>query len=143
VLGAKTPALKFRILEQALLEQAAGCLTRHPAVAFALREFEVAPHPGSIADVTGRIGLSPRRFGAVFEDEVGLTPKRFCRVRRFQRVLRRIATGRPFEWANLALSCGYYDQAHFINDFRAFSGISPTTYLRDRTEHLNHVPLPD
>jgi len=72
---------------------------------------------------------------------VGLTPKLYCRVQRFQQVLRLLDTGRPFDWANVALACGYYDQAHFIRDFRAFSGLSPTTYLRNRGEHLNHVPM--
>jgi AraC-like DNA-binding protein len=45
------------------------------------------------------------------------------------------------DWAAVAVNCGYYDQAHFINDFRNFSGLSPTGYLRVRNSHLNHVPL--
>jgi AraC-like DNA-binding protein len=143
VLEARTPAARFRILEESLLALANGCLERHPAVGFALKQFQVVPGGRSIADVTDEIGLSPRRFSQVFEEEVGLTPKLYCRVRRFQQVLRVIHQGQPFEWANLALACGYYDQAHFIHDFRAFSGISPTAYLRDKTEHLNHVPLVD
>jgi transcriptional regulator GlxA family with amidase domain len=64
-------------------------------------------------------------------------------VRRFQRVLRRIGTGQPVEWAAVAVDCGYFDQAHFIRDFHAFSGINPSTYIAHRTEHLNHVPLVD
>jgi AraC-like DNA-binding protein len=39
------------------------------------------------------------------------------------------------------MDCGYFDQAHFIHDFKAFSGMSPTTYLARKTEHLNHVPV--
>jgi AraC-like DNA-binding protein len=143
LLEAGTPPAKLRILEQSLLAYAADRLERHPAVAFALREFHGLPHARTIADVTGQIGLSAKRFIQVFSGEVGLTPKLFCRVRRFQRVLRRIGAGRPVEWAAVAADCGYFDQAHFIHDFRAFSGINPSTYIAQRTEHLNHVPLLD
>jgi AraC-like DNA-binding protein len=43
------------------------------------------------------------------------------------------------DWAEVALSCGYYDQAHFIHDFRAFSGLTPTGYRTARTAFQNHV----
>jgi len=141
LLEAGSADAKFRVLEQTLLEQAAERLERHPAVAFALNEFRGAPHTRTIADVTGQIGLSAKRFIQVFSGEVGLTPKLFCRVRRFQRALRRIGAGRPVEWAAVAADSGYFDQAHFIRDFRAFSGINPSAYVAGRTEHLNHVPL--
>lgn len=141
LLAAPAPAGKFRLLEQALLAAATRPLARHPAVAFALREFRRAPHALTIADVTGRVGLSGRHFGELFGAEVGLTPKLFCRVRRFQTLLQRIEAGRPIDWADLAAACGYYDQAHCIRDFRAFSGLSPTAYLAQRGEHPNHVPL--
>jgi AraC-like DNA-binding protein len=141
MLEAGTPQAKLQVLEQTLLARAAQRLQRHPAVAFALHEFHGLPHTRTIAEVTGQIGLSAKRFIEVFRGEVGLTPKLFCRVRRFQRVLRSIGAGRPVEWAAVAVDCGYFDQAHFIRDFRAFSGINPSTYAAQRTEHLNHVPL--
>src|SRR5215471_15692147 len=74
LLEGQTPDARFQILERALFEQAAR-FTRHPAVAFALSEFSRVPHDRSIGEVTGQIGLSPRRFIQVFNDEVGLTPK--------------------------------------------------------------------
>jgi AraC-like DNA-binding protein len=93
--------------------------------------------------VTNAVGLSQGRFIDRFRDEVGLTPKLFCRVRRFQEVVRRVHRAREVDWTDVALSCGYFDQAHFINDFRAFSGLSPTTYMAWKGDHQNHVPLPD
>lgn len=144
---AQTPEMKFRILEQALLSHARLPLTPHPAVAFALREFQgVPPYPQhlptrTISDVTEQIGLSPRRFIQIFSEEVGLTPKLFCRVLRFQEALRMIGRVQQVGWANIALTCGYFDQAHFIHDFQAFSGLNPTAYLTQRGEHPNHVPL--
>lgn len=141
LLEAPSGAARLRVLEGALLAWAADRMQRHPAVAFALREFRGLPHTRTIAEVTGQIGLSAKRFIEVFSAEVGLTPKLYCRVRRFQRVLRAIDIGQPVEWAAVATDCGYFDQAHFIHDFRAFSGLNPTAYLAQRTEHLNHVPL--
>jgi AraC-like DNA-binding protein len=143
LLAASTPETRFRILERYLLAQAAWPLTRHPAVAFALKEFRSVPHMRTISDVTEHTGLSSRRFIQVFSEEVGLTPKLFCRVRRFQEVLRLIEKGQHIEWTEIALTCGYFDQAHCIHDFRALSGLNPTAYLTQRGEHRNHVPLCD
>lgn len=140
LLGAPTPETKFQVFEQLLLSRTTKPLLRHPAVSYALGEFRATQN---IADVTAQIGLSPRRFIDVFSAEVGLTPKLFCRIRRFQRVLRSIQGQSAIDWAAVATGCGYFDQAHFNHDFRSFSGINPTTYLAQRTEHLNHVPLLD
>jgi AraC-like DNA-binding protein len=143
LLEAATPETRFHILEQFLVAQAARPLARHPAVAFALKELQCVPHPHRLADLTEQIGLCHRRFIQVFRAEVGLTPKLFCRVRRFQEVVRRLGRGQQVDWVDVALACGYFDQAHFIHDFRAFSGLNPTAYLTRRGAHLNHVPLRD
>jgi AraC-like DNA-binding protein len=58
-------------------------------------------------------------------------------------VLHIVQSGCAIDWAEIALNCGYYDQAHFNHDFRAFSGINPSTYLAAHTPHLNHVPILD
>lgn len=101
--------------------------------------------PDSIAVTTERVGLSSRRFIELFRRQVGLTPKVFCRVRRFQQVLERVHREEvhrgDMEWAQVALACGYYDQSHFIHDFRSFSGLTPCEYRAAATPHLNHVPL--
>jgi AraC-like DNA-binding protein len=141
VLAAATPDAKLITVERALMRTARS-FVRHPAVAFALRAFQNAP-PSPIADVTRAVGMSERRFIDRFRAEVGLTPKLYCRVRRFQGVVTRVQRAREVDWADLALSLGYFDQAHFINDFREFSGLTPTAYLAQKTEHQNHVPLLD
>lgn len=143
LLEVETPKARFGVLEQALLAQMARPLAHHPAVAFALKEFQGVPHARRVSDVSDRTGLSQRRFIQVFSEEVGLTPKRFCRVRRFQEVLGLVKREQRIDWGKIALECGYFDQAHFIHDFRTFSGLTPTAYLERCTEHLNHVPLRD
>ncbi len=114
---------------------------------FALSHFQAVPHTGAIAEITEQIGLSQTRFVQVFREEVGLTPKLFCRIQRFQQALRHVEShplmGCPVDWVKVALDCGYYDQAHFIHDFRAFSGINPSAYLIHRNEDSHHVWLGD
>lgn len=144
LLEAKTVQARFAILEKSLLACVARSEAPHPAVAFALDQFHRIPHTQTIADVSEQIGLSQKRFIRTFREEVGLTPKLYCRIRRFQEVLRQINKGQPIAWVDIAASCGYFDQAHFIHDFQAFSGLNPSTYLSlHRGEWMNHVPLPD
>jgi AraC-like DNA-binding protein len=140
LLEAQTPQAKFAAFERVLLAKIVKPLERHPAVRFAVGNFLRRPH-GAISSVTQQIGLSERRFIQVFADQVGLTPKLFCRVQRFQQVLRQLTRTDDIDWAQIALSCGYFDQAHFIHDFRAFSGINPSTYLANKTQFQNHVVI--
>ena len=143
MLEAATPQHKLDVLERVLLQRITRVPGSHPAVAYAIGQFERHPAIVRIAEVINQIGLSHRRFLDLFTAEVGLTPKVFCRIGRFQRVLQRVHGGRPVEWASVALSCGYYDQAHFIRDFRAFSGVNPSSYRASVGPHRNHVPLSD
>jgi methylphosphotriester-DNA--protein-cysteine methyltransferase len=70
-----------------------------------------------------------------FKRQVGIGPKLFCRIQRFQRVFREIESGG--NWVQAALACGYYDQAHLVRDMRQFSGETPTALL-DGDELARH-----
>jgi AraC-like DNA-binding protein len=143
LLEAQTVESRFAILEVFLMAHVAHSLTRHPAVDYALQALRCDPTTQTIRDVTVKIGFSHKRFIQLFSKEVGLTPKLFSRVVRFQHVLRQIGRGQSVDWADMALAHGYFDQAHFIHDFQSFSGLTPAIYLAQKTEHLNHVPLSD
>jgi AraC-like DNA-binding protein len=144
MLAAPGAAAKFAVVEEMLLERMARRIEPHAAVRYALGEFRHVSRRRSVSSVTGAIGMSARRFAQLFSEQVGLTPKLFCRVRRFQRVLHLINENneaRDIDWAGVALSCGYFDQPHFIHDFRAFSGINPTEYVVRGSRYVNHVPM--
>ena len=138
--AASTVVKKFRLLEIALLERVNKGLDLHTAVRYALREFTRAPHIRSVLDVTKEAGLSRRRFAQLFREQIGLTPKLFCRLHRFQGVLRQIALGAPVDWADVALAGGYCDQAHLVHEFRDFSGISPSAYLASKRTVAHRLP---
>lgn len=141
LLDAPNVTAMFAMLERALLEQLKDSAELHPAVVFAAGLLARSDASVRVRDVADRVGLSSRRFMELFRDQTGLAPKAFQRVRRFQKVLRGLRAGSEENWTGLAYRCGYYDQAHFIHDFRLFSGMTPGEYVAVATPHLNHVPL--
>lgn len=142
LLAARSIDQMFAVGESCLFARLVRPLELHGAVAFARHEFLRHPDRASVRSVLGQIGLSSRRFIELFHQQVGLAPKAFGRVCRFQHSLQRVHRARNVEWVQLALDCGYYDQAHFIHEFREFSGLTPSDYLARATDHLNHVPMP-
>jgi AraC-like DNA-binding protein len=81
----------------------------------------------------------------LFKRAVGLPPKVYARVLRFQSVLKQAhgmaRLNRLVSWADLALQAGYSDQAHFSREFRAMAGVTPEAYRRQASEHANHLGL--
>ena len=123
------PAEKFRVLEAALLEQLNERLHLNAAVRYALQEFARTPEIPRVRELAHDAGLSRRRFSELFRVQIGLAPKLYCRLQRFQNTLKLIASVPCVDWAELALAAGYCDQAHLAHEFRDFSGLSPTAYL--------------
>ncbi len=76
------------------------------------------------------VGMSERGIERRFTRFVGLTPKSFSRIVRFQSVLRSIKSASETRILDTALAFGYYDQSHLNNEFRQFSGTSPTVFLK-------------
>lgn len=142
-----TPEARLRCLENFLTMRFAARLLADPpswqgAVRFALGRFGQAPRDAMVREVARQTGWSERRFSQLFRQSVGLSPKLWCRVQRFQRTVNQLHAGAEMRWAELALDCGYYDQSHFANEFRAFSGIDATTYSGlSGTPWANHVPI--
>ena len=137
-----SPQLRLQYLEQFLADRFNSRHYRRerPAqVQFALRYFAHNPSIASVAETARQVGWSERRFSQVFREEVGLTPKVWCRIQRFQHAVRQLHSGVDMRWTELALDCGYYDQSHFANEFRAFSGVDATTYSARRTAWANHI----
>jgi AraC-like DNA-binding protein len=144
----ETPQQRMHCLEEFLAAfciagQSGQAVMPHaamPTIEFALRRFGQAPCMASVREVARSVGWSERRFSQVFREQVGLGPKVWCRVQRFQHAVRQLHAGVEVPWPELALECGYYDQSHFANEFRAFSGIDATTYTRRHgTPWANHV----
>lgn len=145
LLDAPSVNAMFAVLERELLARVVRPLFLHPAVRYARSAICHAPQIATVSALSDAIGLSQRRFSELFRDQIGIAPKAFSRVRRFQQVLATVHQARHcsvhIDWADVALDSGYYDQAHFIHDFQAFSGLTPSAYISRATDHLNHVPV--
>ena len=152
---ASSPRHRFRLLENVLLTRLRRPLEHHPAVSLALIGFKEYSSVGSenshavVRKLARAAGVCDRRFFDVFRSEVGLNPKLFHRVQRFQHTLIKARRLQEPNWAQLALEDGYFDQSHLIRDFLAFSGFSPADYLRQLKElrekglrvKFNHLPV--
>ena len=89
--------------------------------------------------LAAELGWSHRRLIGRFRDQIGMPPKAVARVLRFERASRVLMRGPDTRLAELALDCGYYDQAHLNRDFRAFAGVTPTEYMARRLPDLGGV----
>lgn len=130
------PAKRLELFEAMLAARVPRVRGVHPAVACALARFS---HGAPVAEVVAETGYSHRGFAAIFEREVGLAPKRFCRVQRLSRVL--AAASRGEAWARIAIEGGYADQSHLHRELRALGGITPASYRRAAPRFAHHVPV--
>ncbi len=103
----------------------------------------VAEHQPSlrVSEAAELTGLSPKRLIATFRHEIGLTPKAYLRVRRLQSALRLLDAGTG-DGADVAATLGYFDQPHFVREFRGFTSVTPTQYALRRSALPSHVGLP-
>jgi AraC-like DNA-binding protein len=139
---------RFQIMEEVLTDRLRQSRKGRVAIAIALDAFGPYGTGASVRDVAREVGICQRRFSKVFAAQVGLTPKVFCRILRFQRVRTLADQVEKPDWAQIASTCGYFDQSHLINDFQEFSCLSPTEYLRHLRRHHQdgrlksyHIPL--
>lgn len=85
------------------------------------------PHTQSIDNLAKAYDFSKRNLERLFQTYIGVTPKKFALIARFQKVIHNLHTGS--HWQNFAEELGYYDQAHFINEFKKFAGLTPTQFM--------------
>lgn len=99
---------------------------------------------GTVSELSGHVGLERRRLAQVFASEVGVTPKMAARLMRFDGARRvvgeRVAASAGLDLTEVAVSHGYYDHAHLVREFTAFTGLSPTAWVRAERANVQAVP---
>jgi AraC-like DNA-binding protein len=135
-----SPSAMFALVERALLSRLRDPSASWRTIRWAVDRFVAAPSSARVGEITDATGYSRKQFIRLFERHVGLTPKVFCRVLRFQSVLTRLDSP-TLDWAKIALDCGYYDQPHLIRDFRQFADTPPSRYRPAEPSRRNHVTI--
>lgn len=142
LLETKSVAARFDAVENFLLKKFKSRLVPNPCIEFAIEQMTRQPDAINIRRMNDRTGYSPKHFADMFRKHVGLTPKAYLKIMRFQKAVSYIETSPEVDWTRLSLDCGFYDQSHFINDFKTFSGFTPKDYLsKKKSEYLNYVPV--
>ncbi len=137
----KSSSKKFEIVEDFLIRAYLSRMIVNPCVEYAVNSIIAAPDATSIGRLTSKIGYSQKHFISMFRKQVGITPKSYLKIMRFQRTVELAERTDVVDWRQVALDAGFFDQAHFIHDFKHFSGFTPDEYLKRKTDQLNYVPV--
>lgn len=136
LLAATTWAARFAALDELLLRAVARSAGGdrvsqvRPEVAEAWRRLLAARGRVQVGAVAAELGWSRRYLTERFRGEVGLSPKTFARVLRFEHAHELATAHDPLPWADVATVSGYADQAHLVRDWSEFTGRSPTAWRR-------------
>ncbi|WP_433046034.1 helix-turn-helix domain-containing protein [Dactylosporangium sp. CS-033363] len=133
------PYEMLTLFEDALLRRLGGTgglgLVRHASGVIAASGGTVA-----IGGLSVAAGVSSTHMVQRFKELVGVTPKRLARTHRFTATVFAMDPAGPVDWGELAGNAGYFDQAHFGHEFRAFTGLTPSRYLEVRRRFLREHP---
>lgn len=97
--------------------------------------------PNNLKVIQNQLGYSQKHLIALFKKYVGFRPKQYQQIARFNLALAQIAQGQKLQLTSLGYDCGYYDQAHFIKEFKKFAGFSPKRFIRQKGEYIHYLPL--
>jgi AraC-like DNA-binding protein len=131
---------RFALLDETLAGVVADAEGPAGEVRWAWQRMRAARGRVRVATLADEVGWSRRHFGERFRAEIGLSPKQAARVLRFERAGQLLRRGRV-DLANLAVDCGYYDQAHLTNEWRALAGCPPGTWIAEELPFLQDATM--
>lgn len=132
---------KFTCAEKLLMAQYGSSLDFNPCIDYAVNQILLDPAQTTITKLSSKIGYSHKHLIRLFRDHTGLSPKEFLKIIRFQKAITRIDQPFAEDWTGIAAASGYYDQAHFIHEFKNYSGFTPARFLERQRVFTNYVAV--
>jgi AraC-like DNA-binding protein len=90
----------------------------------------------NIKELSSQVYISQRQLERRFKDVIGISPKKYLRIIRINRVMKLMQENVPMDLTSVAYHCGYYDQAHFIKDFRQITHLNPSVFHKERKDYI-------
>lgn len=141
LMDAKSIPEKFKMAEQWLVQRARYSPLPESVVQYAVKSIQANPSQIILKEIVEKTGYSHKQFIHIFKKQLGLTPKFYQRIIRFNKALEEINAHNAIDWSRISYDCGYYDQAHFIHEFKKFSGFNPSEYLKENRDMLHYLPV--
>lgn len=129
---------RIALLEKFLLEKRDNLKIDNAPVEYCVDAIIESTGAISVDAVSENLGMSKRQLERRFTAAVGINPKLFARITRFQNVLQLIENKEFKNFTTTAYDGGFYDQAHFIKDFKDFTGLNPKQYFDENLEMVKH-----
>lgn len=140
ILAANQPEMKLKVVSDWLTNLLSKGSKPTPIIQISCQQILEKPTIKHIKNVVDESGYSEKQFIHLFKKEIGLTPKIFQRIIKFTEILPKIKDQAKIKWPEISEECGYYDQPHFIRDFKRFSGYNPTEFIEESFDRLNFFP---
>ena len=123
---------KIKLLENYLVNLLMTNSRSDPTVKNALHN--ILKNKGNIrvSELSKNVNSSQRQLCRKFDKWIGISPKAFCRIIRFQTILRMLSQNPKCNLLHIALDSGYYDQSHFIREFNSCCGLNPSEFLKNK-----------
>lgn len=137
---ARNDAARVSLLQSELLQRLSHSRGDDAATRRAVQLIAAAGGQCALRDIAAELGIGERRLQQLFHAQVGLSPRRWSRLARLHACLRRLRDQPVPAWADLAVSSGFYDQSHMVNEFRALCGVTPGEYMAQTGSGSSNTP---
>lgn len=128
---------KFELLDKLLTKEIKNEVSLNGSVEYAIGLMG----DYTITEICQKVGFTNKHLNYLFKKHMGISPNKYRRIRQFQKSINMIGSNSNVDLQEIAYKSGYYDQSHFIRDFKEFTDYTPTEFLKKNTGFVNFIPM--
>lgn len=128
---------RFKLLDKLLTHEIKKEASLNKSVEFAISLMD----SNTISEISQKVGFTNKHLNDLFKKYMGISPNKYRRIRQFQKSVNMIGLDTNVDFQEIAFISGYFDQSHFIRDFKEFTDFTPTEYLKNNKGYVNFIPI--